>query len=83
LGPQNAVFIDVHLAAGRDVKNYADQIVFGDIGVWEANANFPASELAADTTISLPTEISRVPATLGQLYITRKTAWARRRQGTS
>jgi len=72
VGPQNAVFVDAHIAAGSDVKNYADQIVFGDIGVWEAYANFPTSDLAADTTISLPTEISRALPNLGQFYITRQ-----------
>ena len=71
LGPQNAVFIDVHPVAGRDVKNYSDQMVFGETGVWETYANFPASELAKDKQISLPTELSRVPNSLGQVYITR------------
>ena len=73
LGPQNAVFLDTHFA-NADVKNYADQLVFPGAAAWEAYANFPAvgHELAIDTTISLPADISRAPASLGQLYVTRQ-----------
>lgn len=72
LGPQNAVFVETRIVGGSDVKNYADQQVFGDIGVWEAYANFPTSELAADTTLSLPADLSSAPANFGQLYLTRQ-----------
>lgn len=69
-GPENQALTNIK-RSDDEVLNDAGQSLFFDH--IQAYADFPAVShaLAADTTISLPAQLSRAPANLGQLRITR------------